>query len=42
MKCLSLELVEDRQRQLQNLTEQKQLTAALQKNIEELQLKVRL
>ena len=40
MKSLSLELVEDRQRQLQNLAEQKQLTAALEKNVEELRLKV--
>ena len=40
MKSLSIELVEDRQRQLQEIGEQKQLTATLEKNIDELQLKV--
>jgi len=41
LKTLSLELVEERQQQLQALNEQKQLSAAHQKNAVELQAKVR-
>uniref|UniRef100_H2YF33 Cortactin-binding protein-2 N-terminal domain-containing protein n=1 Tax=Ciona savignyi TaxID=51511 RepID=H2YF33_CIOSA len=40
LKSLSLELVEDRQRQLQNFNEQRQLVATQQKTCEELQAKL--
>jgi len=40
MKSLSIELIEERQKQLQSFAEQRQLTLSLQTNIEELKVKV--